>query len=234
MRVLLIRRPGRAAALTEHHVFAVHARPADPWMEATTVADVAEVLDLDLTALRDSRSLGLERREHPLFAVCAHGRHDACCAERGRPVAAALAATFPEETWEVSHVGGDRFAANLLLAPDGLYYGRLDPESAVAVARARMRGELELDHLRGRTGFPMPVQAAEIALRRHLGLTTPQPPRLVERMAEGDVTTATLELGGGRYAVRVRTTKSDAVHLTCRAAREQHALQHEVLELRRV
>ena len=26
----------------------------------------------------------------PLYGVCTHGRHDACCAERGRPVCAAL------------------------------------------------------------------------------------------------------------------------------------------------
>src|SRR4029453_5830608 len=60
------------------------------------------------------------------------GRHGACCAERGRPVAAALAQAHPEETWEVSHIGGDRFAGNLLVLPNGLYYGRLDPGPALA------------------------------------------------------------------------------------------------------
>ena len=47
----------------------------------------------------------------PMLLVCTHGVHDTCCAVRGRPVAAALARRWPEATWECSHVGGDRFAA---------------------------------------------------------------------------------------------------------------------------
>ena len=43
-------------------------------------------------------------------------------------------AAHPDETWEVSHIGGDRFAGNLLVLPHGLYYGRLDPLAAIAVA----------------------------------------------------------------------------------------------------
>jgi hypothetical protein len=123
----------------------------------------------------------------------------------------------------------------MLLAPDGLYYGRLTPDAAVAIARARLVGEIELDHLRGRTCYPMPVQAAEIALRRHLGLTAPGDLRLVARAqtgaaAEGGlVTDATFAHAGQAYAVRVRSTHSAPVTLTCRAVRDQVALQHEIL-----
>jgi hypothetical protein len=233
VRLLLIRRPGRTAPPTGHRIFAVQARPPYTWAETTVLADLRDLLDLDLAALREGRSPGLDRHERPLFAVCTHGRHDACCAERGRPVAAALAAAHPEETWEVSHVGGDRFAANLLVAPDGLYYGRLDAESALAVAAARMRGEVELDHLRGRTGYPMPVQAADIALRRELGLVSPVGPRLVSRSVEQDVTTATFAHEGAQYAVRVRSAGSEPVALTCRATRPQPALRHQVLGISR-
>ena len=70
------------------------------------------------------------QRRSRCCCVCTHGRHDACCAERGRPVAAALAAAHPEQTWEVSHIGGDRFAANVLVLPDGLYYGRVSAADA--------------------------------------------------------------------------------------------------------
>ncbi|MCL2540898.1 MAG: sucrase ferredoxin [Nocardioidaceae bacterium] len=237
VRLLLVRRPGRRATdhTGEHRVFAVQARPPYTWAETTTVADPLELLDLDLAGLRAGRSPGLERHDDPVLAVCAHGRHDACCAERGRPVAAALASAYPEQTWEISHLGGDRFAANMLLAPDGLYYGRLDEESAVAVADARMRGELELDHLRGRTGYGMPVQAADVALRRRLADRTLTGPRLLERTVErtvdGEVTTATFAHGGRRYAVRVRTTSGEPTALTCRATRANPPLRHEVLDV---
>lgn len=234
VRLLLIRRPGRARApIGRHRVFAVHARPPFAWAETTTVRDPRALLDLDLAALRAGRSLGLEPQEEPVFAVCTHGRHDVCCAERGRPVAAALGERFPEQSWEVSHLGGDRFAASMLLIPDGLYYGRLDPEAAIAVAQARLDGELELDHLRGRTGYPMPVQAADIALRRELGRLDPSGPRLVartvDRTAEGEVTSATFADGDELYAVSVRTTATEPVALTCRAGQPQPALRHEIL-----
>jgi hypothetical protein len=240
VRLLLIRRPDRTARSADdepRQAFAVHARAPYSWMETATLTDPREVLDLDLTALRAGRSLGLQAHDEPLFAVCTHGRHDACCAEQGRPVAAALAAALPEHTWEASHLGGDRFAANMLIAPDGLYYGRLTPEDAVAIARARLDGHLELDHLRGRNCYPMPVQAAEIALRRHLDLTAAGGLRLLARTQTGSpgegglVTDASFTHDGRAYAVRVRSTHSEPVALTCRAVRDQVAIRHEIVSI---
>ena len=47
----------------------------------------------------------------------------------------ALAAAYPEETWECSHLGGDRFAGTMNLLPHGLSYGRVPAGRAPAVAR---------------------------------------------------------------------------------------------------
>jgi hypothetical protein len=106
-----------------------------------------------------------------VFLVCTHGRHDPCCAERGRPLAVALASAFPNETWESSHFGGDRFAGNLVVFPHGFYFGRVRPEGAEAVARTYLDGRLDLERLRGRSCRPMLVQAAEHFLREHEDLT---------------------------------------------------------------
>ncbi|HYH35261.1 MAG TPA: sucrase ferredoxin, partial [Nocardioides sp.] len=130
VRVNLVRRHRRAAPRKGFRVFAAHAGPQQPWLE-TTVLDGAEaLLELDLAALGAGRSPGLDASEQDLLCVCTHGRHDACCAERGRPVAAALATAHPDQTWEISHIGGDRFAGNALFLPHGLYYGRLDAPSS--------------------------------------------------------------------------------------------------------
>lgn len=230
VRVLLVRRPGRRPTATGPlAVMAAYADPHEPWLETTTVHDLADVLDLDLPALRAGQTLGLQRDEEPVFAVCTHGRHDACCAERGRPVAQALAQASPEETWEVSHIGGDRFAGNAVVLPHGLYYGRLDPASAVALAGSTRAGHLDLDRLRGRSGHPMPVQAAEIALRRELGETRDDAVRLVGRRVEGADTSARFEVAGSAYDVTVRTTHSTDRHqLTCRAERDHPIPKHEV------
>jgi hypothetical protein len=97
----------------------------------------------------------------PVYLVCTHGRHDACCAVRGRPVAAALASAFPERTWECSHIGGDRFAANVVVLPHGLFYGHVPPVRAVELARHYDKGLVVPDLLRGSGAFTPPVQAAQ-------------------------------------------------------------------------
>ena len=230
VRVLLARRPDRSGT-DDVRVFAAHADPVEPWLESASLSDIREVLDLDLTALGRGRSLGLEPTEGSIFGVCTHGRHDACCAERGRPVAAALESAHPEETWEVSHIGGDRFAANMVVLPHGLYYGRLDPVSAIAVAGAHLSGQLELDHLRGRSGLRMSVQAAEVALRRQLEETRIDAVRHLGSATDAGVTTARFDVAGTTYVVRVRSRQGEKQWLTCQAKRDNPVLVHEVLDV---
>jgi hypothetical protein len=232
VRVLLIRRPGRQARSAATRVFAAYAHPSSPWLETTVLTDIHQVHDLDVEALGSGRSPGLTPQSEPVFAVCTHGKHDACCAERGRPVAAALAASHPEQTWEVSHIGGDRFAGNALVLPDGLYYGRLDATTVSAVAGEHLAGRLSLDHLRGRSGVATTLQYAELALRRHLDETRLDGVLFVSRSADGDAVTVVLEVSGERYAVRVRSTRSSEEHrLTCSATRNNAPVRHELVDL---
>jgi hypothetical protein len=230
VRVLLARRPDRSGT-EDVRVFAAYADPVAPWLESAAFSDIHEVLDLDLAALGRGESVGLEPTDGSLFCVCTHGRHDACCAERGRPVAAALEAAHPEETWEVSHIGGDRFAANLVVLPHGLYYGRLDAAAALGVAGTHLAGGLDLDHLRGRSGLNMRVQAAEIGLRRQLEETRNDAVRFLEATRADDVTTAHFDVAGTAYTVRVRTTPGDREQLTCQATRDNPVPVHDVLDV---
>ena len=232
-KVLLVRRFSSKPDGDGVRVFAAHADPVRPRLESGVLADEREVLDLDLTSFREGGSSGLAPYDGSLFCVCTNGRHDACCAERGRPVAKALDAAHPDETWEVSHIGGDRFAANLVVLPHGLYYARLDPAAAIAVAGAHLAGELDLDHLRGRSSHPMPVQAAEIALRRELGATREDAVEVVRQTRDGELTTATFRVAGGTYDVVVRTTAdpATAARLTCKAHRDNPIPRHELLSV---
>jgi hypothetical protein len=234
VRPLLVRRPGRRTHQDGMRVFAAFVHHARPWAETTVLADPHQLLDLDLAALGAGRSPGLTPYDGSLLCVCTHGRHDACCAERGRPVVAALAAAHPEKTWEVSHIGGDRFAGNLLVLPHGLYYGRLDAASSLAVADGHAAGELELDHLRGRSSYAMPVQFAEIALRRQLAETRDDAVRLLSRRVADEVTDAVFSVAGAQWAVRVRTAPgADLLQLTCKATRDNPVPLHELLGIHR-
>ena len=70
--------------------------------------------------------------------------------------------------WECSHIGGDRFAANIVCLPDGVYYGRVEPDGPPACWPTTAPGSIDLDHYRGRSCLPPLVQAAELFARRHL------------------------------------------------------------------
>jgi hypothetical protein len=234
-KVLLVRRFSSKPDGDGVRVFAAYADPVRPRVESGTLADPREALDVDLGALRDGGSSGLAPYDGSLFCVCTNGRHDVCCAEKGRPVAKALDRAHPEETWEVSHIGGDRFAANMVVLPHGLYYGRLDPVSAISVAGSHLAGELDLDHLRGRSSQPMAVQAAEVFLRRDLSVTREDAVFLNERSSNDGVTSATFTVAGGTYVVAVRSTTDPATttQLTCKALRPNPVPAHQLVSVSR-
>jgi hypothetical protein len=102
-------------------------------------------------------------------AICAHGRHDQCCAVRGRSACKAIAAKYPDFTWECSHLGGDRFAATMLVLPEGLCYGRVDSTDSADLVRLYLQGRLDNRFLRGRTSLPHAVQAAQYFAREANG-----------------------------------------------------------------
>ena len=224
VRIVLIRRYGRVAPEEGSQAFLVGTGPGRPWMERLDLSEPVDLLDLELSPMAVGLPPGLGSAEtEPVFVVCTHGRRDPCCAERGRPVAQALDGAFGSRAWESSHVGGDRFAANLVAFPHGAYFGRVDPSNAVAVARAYADGRLTLDHYRGRSCFPFAVQAAEIEVRKRLGLEE------IDSLGEarwrtvgpGVLDVSIDRAAGATVVLRVRTVEADPARvLTCHGEEE--------------
>ncbi len=104
------------------------------------------------------------------YLVCTHGRRDVCCAELGRPVASVLDGLAPRQVWEVSHLGGHRLAANVLVLPDGVLYGRVDPDDALELVAAHAEHRLVPRLMRGHAVLPSALQVGEVALRQATGV----------------------------------------------------------------
>jgi hypothetical protein len=163
LKVHVIRRSSRRAALERRTVFVADTGRDGPWLARHEIGDPAEVLSLDLD--------GGERWHEPVYAVCTHGKRDPCCARRGRPLARALRAARPGQTWEIGHIGGHRFAATFMAFPHGLTFGRVPAAAGPVIVAAYEAGSIALEHLRGRAGDPWPVQAADVLVRRQLALS---------------------------------------------------------------
>jgi hypothetical protein len=172
VRPQLIRRhrAGAPSAVPHLTVYAAWLAADEEWrVETTTVAGLPELAGLDLAALAEGRSPGLAPYDDLLWLVCTNGRRDLCCAEIGRPVTTALAARWPEQTWETTHLGGHRFAGTLLALPSGITLGRLDPATAVGACEEVAAGGHPLAFSRGRAGRPGGVQVGELALLERYG-----------------------------------------------------------------
>ncbi len=163
MRIAAIRRPGKRSAERRWRWFVADSREGSEALYAGAVDDPRDYLEFALdgsdgTAITD-----------PVVAVCAHGKHDQCCAVRGRSACQAIAAKYPEFTWECSHLGGDRFAATMLVLPEGLCYGRVDTADSADLVRRYLDGRVHNTFLRGRTSLPHAVQAAQYFAREAYG-----------------------------------------------------------------
>ena len=83
MRIAAIRRHGRRPETPRWRWFVAKSEVGSHALFAGEVEDARAYLELDLDGRDGVESTG------PLVAVCAHGKHDQCCAVRGRAAAAA-------------------------------------------------------------------------------------------------------------------------------------------------
>jgi hypothetical protein len=145
----------------------------------------------------------------PIFLVCTNGKRDACCALRGRALVTALATDHAERIWECTHLGGHRFAGNLVCLPDGIVYGRVTATDGPRLADAYLAGRVDPALLRGRSAWPAAAQVAEQELRLGSGLAAIDEVRLIRADVidtHAVVTLATTDGSTHRFEVRAEPT----------------------------
>jgi hypothetical protein len=222
VRVLLARRPGWRRGGDVRRVFLAHTGPGSRWLRQVDLAmeDEAALPALDLGALARGEPPDVgEPGPASLVLVCTNGRHDPCCADHGRPVVRRLAGLGVPNVWECSHIGGDRFAGNLVFLPEGVYMGRVDDEAAPGVVADLRRGLLDLDRYRGRSFHPPLVQVAEVHARIELGERQLDRVTVIaaESSSQDEATVHVAQHGGPTLDVAVTRQPGEPAQLTCRA-----------------
>ncbi|BBZ27677.1 sucrase ferredoxin [Mycolicibacterium madagascariense] len=212
LRIAAIRRPGRRSATPRWRWFIAQSEEGSEALHHGEVDGPQDYLDVAIDG-SDGRPV-----DGPLVAVCAHGKHDQCCAVRGRAATKAIAERYPEATWECSHLGGDRFAATMLVLPEGLCYGRVDATDAAGLIGLYLDGRLDDAFLRGRTSLPHAVQAAQHFARERSGedrIAALSP--LAVRHVDHDVH-VTLAADGGPVEVVLTEQVTEPLRSTCHSS----------------
>jgi (2Fe-2S) ferredoxin len=133
-------------------------------------ADLIALVDDHLVGNRVSNRIPHERLKGQHIFVCVHGARDPRCGACGPPLIEHFTAAVRErglaETVTVqgsSHVGGHRFAGNVLIYPGGDWYGYVTPEDVPRIVdRHIMNGEILVDLWRGRLGLTPEEQQEQI------------------------------------------------------------------------
>jgi hypothetical protein len=225
-RLLLIKqdKPRRAHL----KLFVARTREREPFVAELSFAAYEELTRLDLAAVvARPRAAGATLREQ-LYLICTNGRRDKCCAKYGYPLYKHLRAAGAADVWQCTHVGGDRFAANLVCFPDGLFYAHVTEQDAPALIAAYGERRIVLDKFRGRACFAHPVQAAEYFIRAESGLTALSDLRLRARarVAEQTWRISFAAPATGRVYETLVSSRPSVTHyrLTCTATNE-HSIE---------
>jgi hypothetical protein len=228
-RLLFVKKPERRAQ-AGRHVFFGTSMPGRERLLELEVEHQSDLVAFDFAAALATGNPAAAVLEGPLYVVCTHGKRDRCCARHGRPLYEALCnESDARRVWQSTHVGGDRYAGNVVALPRGLYYGRVEPADVPALVAAELAGNVHLDRYRGRSAYPFPVQAAEHEIRRSEGLA-----------GIDDLAFVGVDAAAGTWRVRFRAPDSivhevevaavradEPTYLTCDAAEPRRALRYQ-------
>jgi hypothetical protein len=109
----------------------------------------------------------------PKVLVCTHGSRDRCCGVLGGVIFRQLNQLLGDVVWQVTHLGGHRFAPTALCLPLGLLLGRIDSGDVMDIVRAIMSNSIDplrTEIVRGDVRFTKSEQARRLWLRNQKGV----------------------------------------------------------------
>ncbi|MCA1618092.1 MAG: hypothetical protein LC795_02015 [Acidobacteria bacterium] len=220
-RVLLVK-TDRGRTDARMNLFVVRCRERSPFVVRLRLEKYEDVLGHDLAAVASGRDThGGEACDGPLFLVCTHGRRDKCCAKFGIPLYNSLREVAGDAVWQSSHVGGDRFAGNLVCFPHGLFFAHTTAEAGRRVVEEYRAGRVAPGEFRGRACYSHFIQAAEAFVREEAGLAGVEALRfLAAEPAHADAWRVRFAERGARrlHEATVARRMSDFHnHITCHA-----------------
>ncbi|NEQ46826.1 MAG: hypothetical protein F6K00_26105 [Leptolyngbya sp. SIOISBB] len=140
-------------------------------------ADMAPALDSFFHHRSRGASSNLwHRSQQRHLMICTHASHNECCGAYGYPFYQAaiaqvqqLGLTEQVQPWQITHIGGHRFAPTLIDFPQGRYYGNLNEGSLQKLLQPQGDVSPLLATYRGWSALPKPLQILETELLHQHG-----------------------------------------------------------------
>lgn len=166
-RIQLIKNPNNHDG-ANIRLYVVITRPGETNLYEFTLSSYEDILDIDFEkSLKEKTPI-----TKYLILICTHGSYDECCSKYGLEIFNHLNGIQSDyEIWQTTHVGGHRFAANIVILPDGIFYGRVNPDNIDSIIETHSKNNLKLNTLRGICTNDPDVQAADYLLRKQKGVT---------------------------------------------------------------
>jgi hypothetical protein len=215
--------------------FIVVTHESSPYVQHFKLKEYKQLLDLDICGLAQApnQAAGAHKRE-PLYLVCTDGAHDKCCAKYGQRTYEFMRDKLGHNVWASSHVGGDRFAANMVCFPHGLFFGRVSEAAAERVAGEYLRGRIFLANYRGRGCYSRNAQAGEFFVRLESGDVRIDSLRFVGEETidynSSRVTFRSIEDGTIHTVSFSRKDSEIENPMTCRSEEKSRFVQYSLLE----
>ena len=232
-RLQLIKRHDRASDLIKFYLGV--SDEIEPRLFEFNLSIYEDLLELDIPKTLDGSSF---LRKDPLILVCAHGTHDTCCGKFGVPVyMEALKYESGFMAWQCTHLGGHRFAANILCLPHGIYYGRVRESDADDLIKEYQSQRIYLENYRGRSCYSNEAQAAEYFLRMKTGTKEISAFRIKKTKKDGDnsVIEFLSPTNGKTHFVHIQTDKSAISNITsCKDKDKSPIAQYKLIEYKEI
>jgi hypothetical protein len=228
-RLVLIRRSERKQD-GQIHFYAVHNDPQNAYYNTIMLESYADLINLDLN---DALIKHADSQREPLYMICTNGNKDKCCAKYGMELYRYITTRVDRSrVWQCSHVGGDRFAPNIVMAPQGAYFGRVMPHDFVQFVNDAENDMITLKNYRGLSWYDRAGQSADYFARHTWQNFDYHDVVCVDTRQDGDMHHVTMhEKSSGdvlRFTMRLVESAYETF-LTCTATEKSRAKWFEVV-----
>lgn len=152
----------------EFNFYYVKSSEFEPCLYNFKINGYEDILDINIEKLIESGEINKYKSDEKIIIVCSHGSYDSCCGKYGIKIYNEIANNHDYSCWNTTHVGSHRFSANLVILPEGIYYGRVNQNNINNILESHLKQEIFLDCYRGRSCYTQPSQVSDYFLRKKI------------------------------------------------------------------